>query len=321
MSEPDRDRHTREAAAAAVGVEPERVDRIWRSAGLPSVRPGVPYFSDGDVEVLRAFMLGAELFGEDAVLRFTRVMGTSLSRIAEAALTMAVANLSGPMELAGADEATRALATTRARAALDLVPSVLDALFRHHVDITGRRFTLSRPEGALRTVNLAVGFLDLVGFTERSGGLSAEELATAVADFDTLAGEVITAHDARLVKMIGDEVMYVVNDPVTAAEIALELRDAVAGHPVLAGLRGGVVFGEVVAQDGDYYGREVNLAARIVAAAEPGEVLTTAPVADALAAHDAVTVDARGERELRGFEHPVPLFAVTRARAATAERQ
>ena len=302
-----------------MGVEPERVDRIWRSAGLPSVRPGVPYFSDGDVEVLRAFLLGAELFGEDAVLRFTRVMGTSLSRIAEAALTMAVANLSGPMELAGADEATRELAGTRARAALDLVPSVLDALFRHHVEITGRRFTLSRPEGALRTVNLAVGFLDLVGFTERSGGLSADELATAVADFDTMAGEVITAHDARLVKMIGDEVMYVVNDPSAAAEIALDMRDAVAGHPVLAGLRGGLVFGEVVAQDGDYYGREVNLAARVVAAAAPGQILTTAAVAEALAASDVITVRTQGERALRGFEHPVALFGVTRAAAVTAE--
>src|SRR5439155_17127138 len=105
----------------------------------------------------------------------------------------------------------------------------------HHVEVALRRLTVSQTAGALRTVNLAVAFLDLVGFTERSRGLSAEELAAAVADFETLAGEVITAHDARLVKMIGDEVMYVVNDPVAAAEIALELRDAVAGHPVLAG--------------------------------------------------------------------------------------
>ena len=142
-----------------------------------------------------------------------------------------------------------------------------------------------------------------------------------MADFETLAGEVITAHDARLVKMIGDEVMYVVNDPAAAAEIALELRDAVAGHPVLAGLRGGLVFGEVVAQDGDYYGREVNLAARIVAAAEPGEVLTTAAMADALAAHDAIAVGARGERALRGFELPVALFALRRAPVATTEPQ
>jgi adenylate cyclase len=319
VSELDHDRHTREETAVAVGVEPERVDRIWRSAGLPSVGPGIPYFSHADVEVLRAFMLGAELFGEDAVLRFTRVMGTSLSRIAEAALTMAVATLSGPMELAGVDEATLALATTRAAAALDLVPSVLDALFRHHVEITARRFTLSRREGALRTVNLAVGFLDLVGFTERSGGLTEEELASAVADFETLAGEVITAHDARLVKMIGDEVMYVATDPAAAAEIALALRDAVAGHPVLAGLRGGLVFGEVVAQDGDYYGREVNLAARVVAAAGPGEILATAGVAYALAASHEITVRAQGERALRGFEHPVALFTVTRARAATPE--
>ncbi len=313
MVEPGHDRRTREEAAAAAGIDPERLDRIWRAAGLPNVDPGVPYFSDLDVGILRAFAMGSELFGEEAVSRFTRVMGTSLSSIAEAALTMSVANLSGPMALAGADEATVTLASSRARAALDLVPSVLEGLFPHHVEMANRRFDLSRPEGALRTVNLAVAFLDLVGFTKRSGGLTTEELATAVADFETLAGGVIVAHDARLVKMIGDEVMYVATDAAVAAEIALELRDAVAGHPVLAGLRGGLVFGEVVAQDGDYYGTEVNRAARIVAHAEPGQILASAAVADALAAQGAITTRAVGEREAKGFEDPIAVFAVLRS--------
>ena len=313
MGEPGRDRHTREEAAAAAGIEPERVDRIWRAAGLPIVDPGTPYFSDLDLEILRAFAVGAELFGEEAVSRFTRVMGTSLSSVAEAALTMSVANLSGPMALAGADEATVALAGSRARAALDLVPTVLEGLFPHHVEMASRRFDLSRPQGALRTVNLAVAFLDLVGFTERSGGLTTEELAMAVADFETLAGGVIAAHEARLVKMIGDEVMYVATDAAVAAEIALELRDAVAGHPVLAGLRGGLVFGEVVAQDGDYYGPEVNLAARIVAHAAPGQILASKAVAGALEANGTITTRAAGEREARGFADPVAVFTVVRS--------
>jgi class 3 adenylate cyclase len=257
--------------------------------------------------------VGSELFGEEAVSRFTRVMGTSLSSIAEAALTMSVANLSGPMALAGADEATVALASSRARAALDLVPSVLEGLFPHHVEMANRRFALSRPEGALRTVKLAVAFLDLVGFTERTGGLTTEELAIAVADFETLASDVTAAHDARLVKMIGDEVMFVATDAVVAAEIALDLRDAVAAHPVLADLRGGLVFGEVVAQDGDYYGPEVNLAARIVSEAGPGEILASAAAAEALTAQDLLVTAARGEREVRGFERPVAVFAVERS--------
>jgi adenylate cyclase len=240
-------------------------------------------------------------------------MGTSLSRIVEAAITMAAANLSGPMELAGADQATVELAINQANAALDLVPEVFAGLFPHHLETASRRFEMSRPDGALRTVNLAVGFLDLVGFTERSGGLSVDELATAVADFETLAGGVIASHDARLVKMIGDEVMYVATDAVVAAEIALELRDAVSGHPHLAGLRGGLVFGEVVAQDGDYYGPQVNLAARIVAHAAPGQILASPAVADALSEHGAYATRAEGEREARGFEHPVKVFAVLRS--------
>ena len=313
MTGPNGGCHTREEAAAAAGIEPERVDRIWRAAGLPNVGPGVPHYSDRDLEILRSFAVGSDLFGEASVLRFTRVMGTSLSRVAEAALALAVANLSGPMELAGADEATRALATDQANAALALVPSVLEGLFPHHVEIAIRRLVLSRTEGALRTVNLAVAFLDLVGFTERSGGLTTEELAIAVADFETLAADVIAANDARVVKMIGDEVMYVATDATVAAGIALELRDAVAGHPVLAGLRGGLVFGEVVAQDGDYYGPEVNLAARIVAHAAPGQILASAAVAEALATSGAINTRAEGEREARGFDGPVAVFSVVRA--------
>jgi adenylate cyclase len=314
VSEPDPDLHTRDEAAAAAGMEPERLERIWRAAGLPNVGADVPYFSDGDIEILRAFAFGSDLFGEESVLRFTRVIGTSLSRIAEAALTMAVANLSGPMELAGVDDETFEVATTRAAAALDLVPSVMQTLFPHHVEVATRRHTLSRPVGALRTVNLAVAFLDLVGFTERSGSLSTEDLATAVADFETLAGGVIAGYeDARLVKMIGDEVMYVSTDAVLAAGIALELRDAVAGHPVLAGLRGGIVFGEVLAQDGDYYGPEVNLAARIVANAAPGEILASESVAEALASSPELVARAAGTRVVRGFERPVAVFAVQRA--------
>jgi len=313
VAEPGHDRRTREEAAAAAGIEPERVDRIWRAAGLPNADPGTPYFSDLDVEILRAFAVGSELFGEEAVSRFTRVMGTSLASIAEAALTMSVANLSGPMALAGADEATVTLATARARAALDLVPSVLEGLFPHHVEMAGRRFALSRPEGALRTVKLAVAFLDLVGFTERSGSLTTDELATAVADFETLAAGITAAHGTRLVKMIGDEVMYVATDVVVAAEIALELRDAVARHPVLTGLRGGLVFGEVVSQDGDYYGPLVNLASRIVGHAAPGQILASAAVADALAAQRAIVTRSVGERDAKGFEDPVAVFAVQRA--------
>jgi adenylate cyclase len=108
-------------------------------------------------------------------------------------------------------------------------------------------------------------------------------------------------------------VMYVATDAGIAAEIALELRDAVAGHPVLAGLRGGLVFGEVVAQDGDYYGPLVNLASRIVGHAGPGQILASAEVAEALAARGGFVTRAEGEREARGFEHPVEVFAVLRA--------
>jgi len=112
------------------------------------------------------------------------------------------------------------------------------------------------------------------------------------------------------VKLIGDEVMFVVRDPAAACEVALTLVDRFANDPAVTP-RGGLAWGDILYRGGDYYGPTVNLAARVAQIAVPGELLVTTDVA-AHADGDAVHFEPAGKRMLKGFDEPVPLLAVTR---------
>jgi len=130
-----------------------------------------------------------------------------------------------------------------------------------------------RRDGALPV--LAVGFADMVGFTTLSQQLTEEELAAVVARFEELAHDTITAGGGRLVKMIGDEAMFVADTALDAARIGLDLAETYADDELLSDVRVALAVGPVLVQDGDYYGPVVNLASRAVNMALPGSVLVT----------------------------------------------
>src|SRR5207302_3377246 len=118
--------------------------------------------------------------------------------------------------------------------------------------------------GAATTSDLTVGFLDLVGSTALAERLAADELGALISEFERDATERVTAVDGRVVKMIGDEVMFVTNDATAACTVALEIAEQVEAHPVLPRLRGSLAAGGLVRGYGDYYGPVVNTAARAV---------------------------------------------------------
>jgi adenylate cyclase len=120
---------------------------------------------------------------------------------------------------------------------------------------------------------LAVGFADMVGFTLLSQHLSDEELAAVVRRFEEISHDIVISAGGRVVKMIGDEVMFVVDDVVAAARIGLELAEAYADDDLLSDVRVGLALGPVLLRDGDYFGPTVNLAHRIVNIGNPGTVL------------------------------------------------
>ena len=306
---------TREQVAERVGVPVEMVDRAWLAAGFPPPPAGVPFFNEDDLAVFAVVPMAAELFGEDTLLAFTRVMGASMARIAEAADAMFLTDVEEPRRMEGVSLLELAKVVDTGVAMLAGLPMVLAPLFQRHAAAAIDRSRLARSGqrgsdfiGPYR-VPLAVGFADLVGFTALSERLDPRELAGAVGRFERSAADRAIAAGVRVVKSIGDAVMIVGTDAVAVVDVIAGLADEVAADPQLTELRGAVVAGEVLARAGDYVGPTVNLAARATKEAPPGGIVVNEAAADALtAAGRAVTPLAA--RELRGIDQPVVLSLV-----------
>jgi len=193
--------------------------------------------------------------------------------------------------------------------ALETVRVMLRNLFGAHVETAIRRFREARPRRAADTATMAVGFVDLVGYTRLTHHMVPLELAEVVGRFEDAAYDIASARDGRVVKLVGDEVMFVTRDPAAACDIALALVERFAADASVTP-RGGVAYGELLVRNGDYYGPVVNLASRVAQIAVPNEMLVTAEVA--AAAGESLHFTPAGRRMLKGFDEPVPLLAVER---------
>ena len=130
--------------------------------------------------------------------------------------------------------------------------------------------------------------------------------------FEALTHDVAAAHDGRVVKLLGDAVMFVSVHAADACEIALTLIERFAGDAVVTP-RGGLASGQLVIRGGDYYGPTVNLAARMGDLAVPNEILVSSELASEVPADAPYRFEPAGKRLLKGFDTPVTLFSVTRA--------
>jgi adenylate cyclase len=296
-------------ASRKSGIDARVIARVWRASGLldPSDRGAV--FTTRDVEMFSVLGVGIELLGEEVMVQFMRVLGAAAQRVAEAAVSAFVVNVV-PASIAE-DPSGLALAQANAMSAqlLDGLAEGFDILLRHHLEVARRPIDTNVARG-IEVRTQSIGFVDLVGFTALTQQLELEELARALTEFESRASEVVIDHDGRVVKLIGDEIMYVTKDSQSAVDIALALADAFTNDPVLPPVRIGVATGDVLVRDGDFSGDVVNLAARAVKVAEPGSVLSDEHTAQGLAGCTAVDV---GDFKLKGFERPQQLFRVSRS--------
>lgn len=128
----------------------------------------------------------------------------------------------------------------------------------------------------------ALGFVDLVSFTHRSGELSPHQLVDFIQTFEFTSRDVISSNGARVVKMVGDAVLYIADDLETGATVVSEIVDALHDTPGMPDVRASLVWGGVVSRFGDVFGPAVNLASRLCSIAPVGEILVDRPTADAL---------------------------------------
>ncbi|HEY8216583.1 MAG TPA: adenylate/guanylate cyclase domain-containing protein [Acidimicrobiia bacterium] len=291
--------------AREAGVDERVVVAVSRAAGLPAYDDAAPVFRPEDAEVFRIAAQAMAVFGEEPMLEFSRTLGAALSAVADAAMAMFGIEIAGRFDERGVTQVARAAAAEAATVALtEQVPAVMRSLLFHHVEAA-----LGRGTGT-HTLPLAVGFVDLVRSTALVQELAPDEVASVIGTFERLAMEVVVAHGGRVVKTIGDEVMFVVPDVVEACDAALAFRGAVAAEERLPAVRGGLASGDLVRGYGDFYGPDVTLAARIVKLASPGALLVTEEVR--AAADRAFRFEPAGEHLVRGFAEPVALFLLER---------
>jgi adenylate cyclase len=262
-------------------VPVEVLRRIWRAMGFPDLDPHERAFTDADLQTLQ---LAGEVIADrtqiDRTLQQLRVVSASLSRIAEMTVDDFMAQRSALL----ADGATpRDVASALVGATdIDRLGRLFLHLYRRQLLAAIRRRMAVEAEATPGEVTMAVGFIDLVGFTALTQELESDELGTMVSGFEAQAYEAVAARGGRVVKTIGDEVMYVCADPGDAVDVALSVAEARRADPDTLDVRAGVAFGLLVPRDGDYYGTTVNLASRLVNIAYPGSVLVSEELHHAL---------------------------------------
>jgi adenylate cyclase len=311
VDEAPRDLSQRDIALEA-GLEVEEVSRVWRALGFPHVEPDEPVYTrtDAEITVMVGSLLAQGLTDADMTMQMARVIGQSLSRVAAAQVTVMVDRQTERVTEDGAE----APFADRAAMLFQVMPGVLEYVWRRHLEVEARR-RLAQLEGAgdeEESATLVVGFADLVGFTALSQQLPEAELAHVVGRFEAVAADVVSVHGGRLIKTIGDEVMFSADDMATGAEIALALSEQFRQEEVVSDVRVGLACGPVLQYEGDLYGPIVNLAHRIVGIAYPGSVVVPGPVHDALEDDDRFTLHSIRAHTLRDIGK-VPLWLLRRS--------
>lgn len=261
-------------AASQAGLSIDEAAALWRALGFPDPRQTKPRLPADSVEVLRLIAgLGRELFGPEATLALARVVGGTSARLAQALVDAFRAEVEMPLLSEGVPYVEIVERFTRlAREDLPAAFAALAVITRQHL-VAQASGTWSAVGGeSVAHRDLVIGFSDLVGYTTLSRTLSGTALASLIRRFEGLLGETVLAERGRIVKLIGDGAMFACDDAEAACDIGLELCDVFDAARGTPPVRVGLAAGSVVALQGDYYGETVNVAARLVAVAQPSTV-------------------------------------------------
>lgn len=320
----DQGSYTLADASRATGLSADLIERLYVAMGTTTL--SLDSLSDQDLQMLRyaAQILAAGL-PLPALLQLARVYAQAIAQIADAEVRLFHLYVHEPLMRAGVpgvEVAEEMEALTR-----ELLPFIVPLMSYFHTrmlsyfveqdvigHIEGDLDDQTQGQGRMR---VAIAFADLAGYTRLTEERGDEEAVQTVERFVESVSRTLPT-DARVIKTLGDEVMIVAADPVALTDWAVRLahrplrapRDGVPQPPP----RIGIHHGDALYRDGDYYGREVNQAARVVARASGGEVLVTRAVVDAAAGIDGLAFERIGEVSLKGFSQPTELFQADRRR-------
>ncbi|MDQ6747902.1 MAG: adenylate/guanylate cyclase domain-containing protein [Candidatus Dormibacteraeota bacterium] len=300
---------TRRQMARQSGVPVEMVDRITRALGVASGHEDEALYSQREVYAIRLIGSLRSVYSDDDLVEVASVVGRAIHEIAEATLELFRRRFAKPFAEAGASELEMML---RLATVIDLtVPTtgpMLELVLRRQLEVTSRSEAVVQLERTRTSldgqVEQAVGFADIVGFTEASTRMNALEVSQLAARLLRTAEEVFPRRGARLVKTIGDAVMFTAPDALSAAVAA---GDLVRMWKSTEGpdLRVGIAQGPMLRAYADYFGRTVNVASRLSDAAPAGMIYLLKPEqvirADSWKARRLLARDA-GEKTLKGID-------------------
>ncbi len=299
---------TSHEVAAGAGVSMDDARRLWRALGFPDAGDH-PAFTDADLRALATITgtVDSGVIDLDTAVRLTRAVGQTMARLAD----WQVGTLASRVEqLERGEGATGSRIGSAIRLAEEVgVPFealLIYAWRRHLAAAVSRVEALGANDEDLHTVEVTVGFADLVQFTALSNEMDEDRIGDMVEVFETRCGDVVAAQHGRVIKTLGDSVLFVSEDPVRGLDIALSIIDVIGKDARLPDVRIGISTGAVVMRMGDVFGPPVNMAARLTGVARRNRVISDGRTVALLPA-DRFSWQALPPRPLRGFGVVEPL--------------
>ncbi|WP_394941341.1 adenylate/guanylate cyclase domain-containing protein [Psychromicrobium sp. YIM B11713] len=313
----------RREVAAEAGVSLLSARKIWRALGFPNLGDDDKAFTPSDERALSTIinLVREDKLTEDAAISLTRAVGQMTDRIVVWQVEAMVEDLVAQRGLSDAD-ARRELVSALPEL-IEPLQEILVYAWRRQLAAGVQRMAVRAQAGldaseegrdgdeddAPLPLARAVGFADLVSYTTLSRRMNEKTLAQLVQRFENKCAEIISVGGGRLIKTIGDEVLYTAETPIAGAEISLALAQAFTEDEILPQARVSMVWGRILSRLGDIYGPTVNLAARLTALAEPGSVLVDDMTAAALQSDERYVLTPQAVEHVRGFGdvHPILL--------------
>jgi adenylate cyclase len=288
--------------AAETGVTIEQARRLWRALGFPEHGVEVA-FNRADVEAVSTLntLVGSGLLDFDTAVNLTRAVGQTMARLADWEVATLVQRIE---HLEQGDQATGSRTGSAKRMVEDLNPPFEELLLyawrRHLAAAVARIEALGANEEDLHTTQLTVGFADIVSFTALSNEISEDRIGDLVELFESRCADVVASQRGRVIKSIGDSVLFVNDDPIRAHDTAEGIINVIGRDPRMPDVRVGLASGSVVMRLGDVFGPPVNMAARLTAVARRNRVIVDAATA-ALLPEDQFELRRLPARPVRGF--------------------
>jgi class 3 adenylate cyclase len=300
--------------AERTGLALPEVLEAYRLLGVSVPDPDAPAFLARETRLFELLAVARSSLAAGVADEILRSIGEAMALVAESEVSAFVGSVEDVLE-ESSPLARAEVTTATGEVALEL-GSLLEPLLRHHLwAAVQRQREAMRTSVDRRESRVSVGFVDLVGFTAATATMGTAELLEFMQRFHGRTFDVVTGAGGRVVKYIGDEIMFSSTHADGGCEIALALIESFADAASLP--RGGLAHGMVVARHGDYYGPVVNLAARLADIAVPGEVLAVDTITET--ASDRYSFEPAGRRQLKGFGDPVGVVSVGRAATSAAQ--